>query len=238
MTGSLPTRQHSSVRTAGLVVTALTALAAPLLASACGGPGSGTSTPAATSIKASDTACVVATSIFDAGTRTFSVSNAGSQVTEVFVYTAGDRVVGEVQNIGPSTSKRLTVGLKPGSYLIACRPGMAGNDIRTPILVRGPEGSPSATSPLVDAAIAGYRRYVVGQAELLQARTKPFVAAVTAGDIPKAKSLYAPARIPYEKIQPVADALGDLDPRIDARIDDVEVGHAEHFVLRLAGDLL
>ena len=47
------------------------------------------------------------------------------------------------------------------------------------------------------------------------------MAAVVAGDVAKAKSLYPAARIPYERIEPVAESFGDLDPRIDARANDV-----------------
>ena len=54
------------------------------------------------------------------------------------------------------------------------------------------------------------------------AKTEPFVAAVAAGDVAEAKSLYASARIPYERIEPVAESFGDLDPRIDARANDIE----------------
>ena len=38
----------------------------------------------------------------------------------------------------------------------------------------------------------------------------------------KAKELFAPARYHYETIEPVAESFGDLDPAIDARIDDVD----------------
>ena len=44
---------------------------------------------------------------------------------------------------------------------------------------------------------------------------------MVAGDVAKAKSLYPAARIPYERIEPVAESFGDLDPRIDARANDV-----------------
>jgi iron uptake system component EfeO len=47
------------------------------------------------------------------------------------------------------------------------------------------------------------------------------VAAVESGEVDEAKTLYAAARIPYERIEPVAEAFGDLDPRIDARANDV-----------------
>ncbi len=77
------------------------------------------------------------------------------------------------------------------------------------------------TSPQAEAAVADYRDYLEQNTAELVAETKPFVAAVVAGDVAKAKELYPAARIPYERIEPVAKAFGDLDPRIDAREDGV-----------------
>ena len=42
-----------------------------------------------------------------------------------------------------------------------------------------------------------------------------------AGDVELAKELYAPAREPWERIEPIAAQLGDYDPNIDARDGDV-----------------
>jgi iron uptake system component EfeO len=84
-------------------------------------------------------------------------------------------------------------------------------------------------SPQAEAAIADWREYLEENADLLVVETKPFVAAVVAGDAAEARSLYAPARIPYERIEPVADTFGSLDPRIDARETDVAAGEFEGF---------
>lgn len=54
------------------------------------------------------------------------------------------------------------------------------------------------------------------------AGTKAFTDAVKAGDIEKAKSLYAPTRQHYERIEPIAELFSDLDGSIDAREDDYE----------------
>ena len=78
------------------------------------------------------------------------------------------------------------------------------------------------SSLLVEAAASQYRDYLERNTEELVAATAPFVAAVEAGDVEEAKALYAQARIPYERIEPVAESFGDLDPRIDARTNDVE----------------
>jgi iron uptake system component EfeO len=48
------------------------------------------------------------------------------------------------------------------------------------------------------------------------------VAALRAGDIEKAKDLFGPTRIHYEAVEPIAESFGNLDPELDARVNDVE----------------
>ena len=69
-------------------------------------------------------------------------------------------------------------------------------------------------------AVQTYRRYVEEQTALLTEATRAFVAAVLDGDL-GAADRYAPARIPYERIEPVAEAFGNQDPLIDIRADGV-----------------
>jgi len=84
-------------------------------------------------------------------------------------------------------------------------------------------------NPQVEAAVAEYRAYLQENADELVATTRPFVAAVVAGNLAEAKELYAAPRIPYERIEPVADSFGELDPKIDARENDVAAGEFEGF---------
>ncbi|HEX3041546.1 MAG TPA: iron uptake system protein EfeO [Solirubrobacterales bacterium] len=85
------------------------------------------------------------------------------------------------------------------------------------------------TSPQVAAVVADYRDYLEENADELVATTEPFVAAVVAGDLAAAKARYAAPRIPYERIEPVADSFGALDPKIDARENDVAASAFEGF---------
>jgi iron uptake system component EfeO len=85
------------------------------------------------------------------------------------------------------------------------------------------------TNPQVAAVVADYRSYLQRNADELVATTEPFVAAVVAGDLAAAKARYAAPRIPYERIEPVADSFGALDPKIDARENDVASGEFEGF---------
>ena len=68
--------------------------------------------------------------------------------------------------------------------------------------------------------LAYYKLYVLQEAEQLIAHTRAFVEAVKRGDIATAKRLYAPARVFYERIEPVAELFSDLDTSIDSRADD------------------
>jgi iron uptake system component EfeO len=78
-------------------------------------------------------------------------------------------------------------------------------------------------SPELDRAAREYQDYVDDQSELLVDRTRGFVAAVEAGDVEKAKELYAPSRVPWERIEPIAEKFGTLDPEVDAREGDVPI---------------
>lgn len=101
---------------------------------------SSTSSGDAVAITANDTECIVAKTSLDAGNQTFEVKNDGSQVTEVYVYAPGDRVVTEKENIGPGTSATFSADLAAGNYEIACKPGQTGSGIRQPITVTGSGG--------------------------------------------------------------------------------------------------
>jgi iron uptake system component EfeO len=76
-------------------------------------------------------------------------------------------------------------------------------------------------SPELDRAAREYQDYVDGQSEMLVDRTEEFVAAVKAGDVAEAKKLYAPTRVPWERVEPIAEKFGTLDPEVDAREGDV-----------------
>jgi iron uptake system component EfeO len=165
----------------------------------------------------------VATGSLDAGTHTFAVTNTGTQATEFYVYAPGDRVMGEVENIGPSLTRELTVELPAGDYQTACKPGQVGQGIRGKLTVTGTHQDLSSDDKLA-AAVASYQRYVRSQSAALIERCTEFVEAVKAGDVEKAKQLFAPSRSYWERIEPVAEIFGDLDPQIDGRENDIEPG--------------
>lgn len=75
--------------------------------------------------------------------------------------------------------------------------------------------------------IAEYKIYVLEKLDKLAADTKTFTDAVKAGDVAKAKALFAPTRQNYEAIEPIAELFSDLDKAIDSRADDHEKAEAD-----------
>nr|MDT0525847.1 cupredoxin domain-containing protein [Streptomyces sp. DSM 41633] len=82
-------------------------------------------------VAASDDFCQLSRTTADTGTTIFVVTNNGTLVTEFYVYAAGDRVIGAVENISPGLKRQLIVQLtQPGTYQTSCRPGLVGEGIR------------------------------------------------------------------------------------------------------------
>jgi len=188
-------------------------------------------------VNATDTACELSATTAKAGTVTFQITNSGSKVNEFYLYAEGDRIVSEVENITPGLSRQLKVEItEPGTFTTACKPGMVGDGLRGAFTVTGTAVKGSADSK-VAKAITDYKAFVASEADEFVDGTKEFVAAVKAGNVAQAKSLYAQARHPWEAIEPVAESFGDLDPKIDGREDVIADGMAFTGYHRLEKDL-
>lgn len=182
----------------------------------------------AISVVSTDDACNVSTDTTAGGTIKFDVKNEGSAVTEFYLLAEdGLRIVGEVENIGPGVTRDLVVMAPQGKYFTACKPGMMGDGIRAAFTVSestdGQEVSADRAA-LQKNATDQYAAYVKDQSEQLVRGTEKFADAFASGDEELAKSLYASTRMHWERIEPVAESFGDLDPILDAREADLEDG--------------
>jgi iron uptake system component EfeO len=187
-----------------------------LLVAGCGSSENAPAGAKILSFELTDAGCNPHNATAPAGPVTFEVENGGSgSVTELEVL-EGETLLGEKENLTEGLSGSFTLSMEPGEYTLRCN---GGSEEEGTLTVDG--GSTAKADPAGEAAVAQYRKYLERNTDLLVATTKPFVAAVVAGEIARAKSLYPPARIPYERIEPVAETFGDLDPRIDARANDV-----------------
>jgi iron uptake system component EfeO len=159
-----------------------------------------------------------------AGPINFEIENAGtSKVTEMEIMD-GETILGEKENLSDGLSGSFSLTLEAGRYTIYC-PG--GDDDRGTLTVTGE--LKTKANPGAEGAVSAYRDYLERNTDQLVAKTKPFVAAVVAGEVAEAKALYTAARAPYERIEPVAESFDSLDPRIDARENDVPADEFEGF---------
>ncbi|MUL66031.1 peptidase M75 [Mycobacterium sp. CBMA 234] len=176
-------------------------------------------------VTATDDGCQLSATSAKTGQSTFVVTNNGSKVTEFYVYSAGDRVMGEIENVSPGLQRKLIVQLpEPGKYTTACKPGMVGDGIRADFTVTGDAVKVDDSGKFKEAADS-YKKYVTSQTTELVTVTEAFVSAIKKGDVAGAKALYPKARTYYERIEPVGESFpNELDPRIDLREADLRPG--------------
>ena len=70
--------------------------------------------------------------------------------------------------------------------------------------------------------LSAYQQFALEQMDQFLLETEKFVNLFKAGDIEGAKAAYAPARMYFERSEPIAESFGDLDPRIDGRLADIK----------------
>jgi iron uptake system component EfeO len=168
--------------------------------------------------KLTDAGCEPTKASAPAGPIDFKVENGGtSKYTELEVVD-GETILGERENIIEGTTGSFSLTLEEGEYAVRCNE--EGGEGEGTLKVTGQ--LETKKSPEIEKTISDYTGYLLENSKELTAKTKPFVAAVEAGEIDKAKQLYPEPRINYERIEPVAESFGDLDPRIDARENDVK----------------
>ena len=183
---------------------------------------------AALTVAITDDTCVVSESTTAAGTVTFSITNNGTDVNE-FEILADDRlrIVGEKENVTPGQTVSYVAQLGPGTYYTACKFQLIGAPTGVAeFTVTGEASAVSADEQaLTDQAVTNYISYVKSQVAELVPQVQKFADAYAAGDDSTARSLFASARVSYERIEPTAEAFGDLDPKIDYReVDAVAEG--------------
>lgn len=196
---------------------------------ATGSAGSG---PIVVNVTLTDASCTPDRGSVPAGPVTFHVTNeGGDRVFEVALVQV-HRVLGEKESLTPGDSGDFSLELETGTYTLSC-PGadLPATDFTvteppTPAPT-GPRnvvgdlfGTPDDLGDLLAQATTGYAGWVRGQVDDLVSGSDALVAATTAGDLARARSLYWPARAPYERIEPVAESFGTLDHEIDGREND------------------
>jgi iron uptake system component EfeO len=199
-------------------------IALPVVLAGCSKDEPNSSGASALTVTASDTACQVDKKQLAAGANTMKITNSGSKITEVYLYTAQGQIVTERENIGPGIGADVTFEVAAGDYEVACKPGQTGDGIRQKVTVTGAGGDTKTKDERLVRAVEEYRAYVQEQADTGLPVVQKFARAVTDGDLKTAAVTYAPSRQSWERVEPVAESFGDLDPAMDIRQADLEPG--------------
>ncbi|KFC09237.1 ferrous iron transport periplasmic protein [Trabulsiella guamensis ATCC 49490] len=173
-------------------------------------------------VTVNDKQCEPMSITVNAGKTQFIIQNHSQKALEWEIL-KGVMVVEERENIAPGFTQKMTANLQPGEYDMTC--GLLTNP-KGKLIVKGEATAADAAKAnavlSLGEAITHYKTYVTAETAELVKGTKAFTDAVKAGDIEKAKALYAPTRQHYERIEPIAELFSDLDGSIDAREDDYE----------------
>ncbi len=175
--------------------------------------------PIVVNVTLTNDSCTPDRSSVPAGPVTFHITNESADRVSEAELTQDDRIIGEKENLVPGLSGDFTVDLTTGAYAIEC-PGATTATTPFSVTASSTPGASSSPDALLQQATAAYGTYVRGEVDDLVSASSAFTAAVREGNVEQARALYGPARIPYERIEPVAESFGDLDPRIDGREDD------------------
>ncbi|MCK7622596.1 EfeM/EfeO family lipoprotein [Streptomyces sp. RS10V-4] len=154
------------------------------------------------------------------GLQVFDLRNSSSRGAEVYLRGAhGGPVHGEVEGIGPGTTRSLRVRLGPGAYAFTCLPDDA-NAVTGPVVrvagggPGGPAAAPVTQHDLIGPAL-DYQTWVAGGLADLVRRTAVLRAAVAAGDLPAARTAWLSAHLGYERLGAAYGAFGDADRTIN-----------------------
>ncbi|QAY59498.1 EfeM/EfeO family lipoprotein [Microbacterium protaetiae] len=190
--------------------------------------------------------CAADTTTAKAGPVTFSVTNESATGIIEFELLQDQRIVGEKENLAPGLAPvEFTVTLDGGTYQLYC-PGASKELTDFTVTGKAAAAATGDTADLLTDGATGYAGYVSDRLADLLDGSKQLQAAIDAGDLDKAKTVYAGTRQFYEKVESdvsgfikpgsdPTDNAGNLDYLIDMRASnlDPEVGwHGFHAIER------
>ncbi|MET8246363.1 EfeM/EfeO family lipoprotein [Streptomyces sp. NPDC005202] len=154
------------------------------------------------------------------GVQVFDLRNTSDEPAEVYLEDAGSQAVyGAVEDVGPGTTRPLTVRLGEGAYAFMCVPddadAVTGPTVRVTRGRSGPAAAPVTEHDLIPPTL-GYQKWVghgLDEAVRLAAKLRD---AVDHGDLAGARTAWLPAHLQYERLGAAYGAFGDADGRINA----------------------
>ncbi|KUM43328.1 multidrug DMT transporter permease [Pseudomonas sp. EpS/L25] len=158
-----------------------------------------------------------------AGPARFRIVNRSDRAVEWEILD-GVLVVEERENIAPGLSQVINATLAPGDYAITC--GLLSNPRGTlKVLPTAASEAASKAGPTLTQFIgplSEYRVYLNQQSRLLLQGISALQQALATGDLNQARTAYAAARLPYQRLAATAQRFAELDNRLNARADYYE----------------
>ncbi|MBE1501565.1 iron uptake system component EfeO [Amycolatopsis lexingtonensis] len=167
------------------------------------------------------------------GPQTFRLHNTGSVTAEVDLIDPATGVIyGEVEGLGPDTTRPLQVNLGNGSYAFRCLPEDAGAIVGPAVRVTGgAERTGPGVAPVTHNDLLGplkaYQQHVATGLGELVANTAALKDAVHGGDRAASEAAWLTAHLTYERLGAAYDAFGDSDGALNGTADGLPAGPAD-----------
>jgi iron uptake system component EfeO len=167
------------------------------------------------------------------GVQAFQLHNTGSVSTEVdLIDPATGTVFGEVEGLGPGTTRPMQATLGDGTYAFRCAPEeidpfvgpsvtITGGDVRS-----SPAVVPVTNNDLL-APLRSYKDYVTAGLATLTTQTDALQAAVHSQDRAASETAWLTAHLSYERLGAAYGAFGDADGAINGTADGLAGGTAD-----------
>jgi iron uptake system component EfeO len=167
------------------------------------------------------------------GPQTFRLHNTGSVTAEVDLIDPATGVIyGEVEGLGPATTRPLQVNLGNGSYAFRCLPEDASAIVGPVAQVSGgAERTGPGVAPVTHNDLLGplkaYQAHVTTGLGELVADTGALKNAVRGGDRTASESAWLTAHLTYERLGAAYDAFGESDGALNGTADGLPGGPAD-----------
>ncbi|WP_329454422.1 EfeM/EfeO family lipoprotein [Streptomyces sp. NBC_01497] len=154
------------------------------------------------------------------GLQVFDVHNVATDAAEVYLTDSSGALLGEIDGLGPGTTRPIQVQLGRGSYAFRCliedTDAVNGPAVR---VTTGPAKGGPAVSPVnqhdVIPPTLAYQKWVGEGFKSVLDKVGTLKAAVDAGDLDAARRAWLPAHLAYTRLGGAYGAFGDLGAAVD-----------------------
>ncbi|MDI5967232.1 EfeM/EfeO family lipoprotein [Streptantibioticus silvisoli] len=163
------------------------------------------------------------------GVQVFDIHNASDAPTEVdLIDPRTQAVYGEVEGLGPGTTRPMQVTVGGGSYAFKCLPddadAMTGGTVTVPGHAPAGPSAPAVSEQDVIPATIAYQKWIGGRMTVLAARAGVLKGDIDRGDLAAARRDWLTAHLVYETMGAAYDTFGAADGEINGTTAGLDGG--------------